>query len=332
MRDRKLNLSLATGLSFLFLATAASPVSLHAQKRRIAVMSLDVSPDARQKAQQMGIGNDLGTGLSDLVIKGLVTDGKYTVVERAALDKIIKEQNFSNSDRADPNTAVKLGKLAGVDAIVIGSVTQFSGETETKGSGPVNVHGFTIPGQKTQTFTVNVGVTARMIDTSTGTIFASASGTGTAKTTKKSTTGSSFFPAQTDTGSNTFSSSSVGEATNQAIADLVRQIEAAPLPVAAAPPPPPPVARTTYKGIVADVSGATLILTVGTKDGVHVNDMVEISRPSRVVKDPTTGKVLKVITDKLGEAKITEADETSATATYSGTAVVKVKDQVSSAP
>ena len=54
-----------------------------------------------------------------------MNDGTYSVIERKALDKLITEQNFSNSDRADPNSAAKIGKLLGLNAIIVGSITQF---------------------------------------------------------------------------------------------------------------------------------------------------------------------------------------------------------------
>ena len=54
---------------------------------------------------------DIGKGISDLMVTNLVKDGSYSVIERKALDKIMTEQNFSNSDRANPTSAAKLGKL-----------------------------------------------------------------------------------------------------------------------------------------------------------------------------------------------------------------------------
>ncbi|WP_433975217.1 CsgG/HfaB family protein [Tunturiibacter lichenicola] len=305
------------------------------QRRRIAVMSLDVSPDAKQKAaSQFGMQNDLGATLSDLIINRLVADGKFIVIERAALDKIIKEQNFSNSDRADPSTAVKLGKIAGVDAIVIGSITQFGGESSKKATNiPIRIHGLNVPLANSQkTSTVTVGVTARMIDTSSGSILASATGSGTSS---KTTTDSNTGGATSTTSASDFATPAINDATTQAVTQVVTQIEAAPLPTVAAAPPPPPtpvVPRTSYTGTVADVSGTTLILTVGTTGGVKVGDTVVITRPTRKIKDPKTGAVIKVLSDKLGEAKITEADNKTATATYSGTAVIKVSDDISFQP
>ena len=78
---------------------------------------------------------DIGKGISDLMVTNLVKDGSYSVIERKALDKIMAEQNFSNSDRANPNSAAKLGKLLGVDAIIVGSITTFGNETKNIGLG-----------------------------------------------------------------------------------------------------------------------------------------------------------------------------------------------------
>jgi len=56
---------------------------------------------------------DIGKGIADLMVTNLVKDGSYSVIERKALDKIMAEQNFSNSDRADPNSAEQwLGETA----------------------------------------------------------------------------------------------------------------------------------------------------------------------------------------------------------------------------
>jgi len=43
---------------------------------------------------------DVGKGIADLLVTNLVKDGTYSLIERKALDKIMAEQNFSNSNRA----------------------------------------------------------------------------------------------------------------------------------------------------------------------------------------------------------------------------------------
>ena len=70
-------------------------VQLGAQQRqRVAVMNLDVGADAKGRAMRAGIQTDLGKDISDAIIFKLVQDGKFTVIERSAIDKVIKEQNF----------------------------------------------------------------------------------------------------------------------------------------------------------------------------------------------------------------------------------------------
>ncbi len=44
------------------------------------------------------------------------------MVERASLDKVLTEQGVQLSDIADPNTAAKVGRVLGVDALVLGNV------------------------------------------------------------------------------------------------------------------------------------------------------------------------------------------------------------------
>ena len=93
----------------------------------------------------------------------LVSDGVYSVIERKQLDKIIAEQNFSNSDRADPTSAAKIARILGVDAIIIGSITQFGRDdknTDVGGGALGNVTGrFGIGGVKKSKSTAVVQIT-----------------------------------------------------------------------------------------------------------------------------------------------------------------------------
>src|SRR6185295_15375682 len=95
------------------------------QKKRVAVFDFEYGTVQSSSAAIFGTNVDVGKGIADLMVNNLVSSGVYSVVERKALDKVMTEQNFSNSNRADPTSAAKLGKLLGVDAIIIGSVTEF---------------------------------------------------------------------------------------------------------------------------------------------------------------------------------------------------------------
>jgi curli biogenesis system outer membrane secretion channel CsgG len=127
-----------------------------------------------------GTNVDVGKGIADLLVTDLVKDGTYSIIERKALDKIMAEQNFSNSNRADPTSAAKLGKLLGVDAILVGSITQFGNETKKTnlGGGGGNWGGFGLGGIGHSNSKANVGIDARLVNVDTGEILAVAEGKG----------------------------------------------------------------------------------------------------------------------------------------------------------
>jgi len=62
------------------------------------------------------------------VLGSISIDGQnyFTVVDRNALDKIMKEMKLSQSGMVDPNTAAEVGKLIGAQGIYTGAVTQYN--------------------------------------------------------------------------------------------------------------------------------------------------------------------------------------------------------------
>ena len=55
----------------------------------------------------------------------LVQSGKYRVVERRDLDIIRREQNFQLSGDVDDETAVSIGRMAGAQIVITGSILPF---------------------------------------------------------------------------------------------------------------------------------------------------------------------------------------------------------------
>jgi curli biogenesis system outer membrane secretion channel CsgG len=103
----------------------------------------------------------VGKGISDMLVEKLVNGGQYSVIERSALDKILKEQNFSNSDRADANSAAKIGAVLGVDAIIIGPSRSLADDQHTNvGGGGYGLGKFGIGGVGTSKSKAVVAVSA----------------------------------------------------------------------------------------------------------------------------------------------------------------------------
>ena len=65
---------------------------------------------------------NLTESVTEKLITQLVNLRRFRVIERSALDKIMEEQKLGMTGFVDDETAVKVGKLAGADVIVLGRV------------------------------------------------------------------------------------------------------------------------------------------------------------------------------------------------------------------
>jgi len=300
------------------------------QKKRVAVMNFDYATVKSYSAAIFGTEQDIGKGIADLVVEKLVQGGQYSVIERKELDKIIAEQNFSNSDRADSTTAAKIARILGVDAIITGSITQFGRDDKSTGvaGGAANVVSghFGLGKVKQSEGKAVVGISARMINTDTAEIIAAVKGLG-----ESSRKGTSLFGAGggdtragggVDMTSSNFSQTIIGEAVDRATTDLCAQLneQASKLPNRV----------VVISGLVADATGGTLVLNVGSRAGLKVGDRLEVRRKIRDVKDPATGRVLRSIDNKVGEVVITDVDEASSVGNFNGATPAKTGDVVKS--
>ena len=179
-----------------------------------------------------GTNQDIGKGISDLLVNQLVNDGTYRVFERAALDKIINEQNFSNSNRADPATAAKIGALAGVDTIIIGDITTFGRDDKNYGGGAVGygLGKFGVGGLGVHKAKAVVEITARIVDVNTGEILASVTGHGESKRSGTDMLGGGGGwggggGGHLDMGSSNFGQTIIGEATKSSVTEVATRLD-----------------------------------------------------------------------------------------------------------
>jgi curli biogenesis system outer membrane secretion channel CsgG len=165
---------LAAGVAAAGIAGPAQAQTEKSKRPTVAVMDFDFGT-----VHYHWWGNyDIGKGMADQVVDALLEDGSFRVIERKKLDTVLAEQDFAQSDRADPSAAKlsKLGKVLGVRYIIAGSITKFGGEEKNYGGGGLlkgKLGGLGLKKAKTE-----VSLTARMIDTTTGEILLSAKGEG----------------------------------------------------------------------------------------------------------------------------------------------------------
>ena len=120
------------------LATQIASKVKQEQKRKIAVLPF---------RELEGKPTVLGTYLAEDLVTNLFNLGSFDIVERTMLDKLLGEIKLGQSGLIDPDTAKEVGKIAGVDAVVTGTLTDL------------------------QSY---VAVNCRLIDTATGRVFAAA--------------------------------------------------------------------------------------------------------------------------------------------------------------
>ena len=157
MKDVRAGLALAIALALIYsgpapvarsqvtqsqgikeLANEITRLAIAAQKSRVAILSF------RELNGQCTV---LGTFLAEELTTQLFGQSKLDIVERTMLDKVMTELKLGATGAIDASTAKQVGKLAGVDAILVGSITDLQS---------------------------SVALNARFVDVQTGRVFAAA--------------------------------------------------------------------------------------------------------------------------------------------------------------
>jgi len=118
------------------LASQIAASATKEQKRKIAIVPFR-ELDGRTTV--------LGTFIAEELATDLFSAGNFEIIERTMLERVFAELKLNASGVIDPQTAKQLGKVAGVDAIVTGTITDL------------------------QSY---IAVNSRMIDSQTGSVFA----------------------------------------------------------------------------------------------------------------------------------------------------------------
>lgn len=147
------------------LTTPAKPIL----KRKIALGRITNETSYGRSLLRDSAGDPLGKQVTDLLSKSLTESGVYVVFERPDISRLKDESNLIGT---------KLN-LVGVDALIIGSLTEFGRKT-------VGQTGFVSSSKKQVAF---AKVDLRVVDVSTGQVFFATSGAGESSTESASTFG-----------------------------------------------------------------------------------------------------------------------------------------------
>jgi TolB-like protein len=103
------------------LATRIIEATSEANHLRIAVADF---PDLEN------VTSDLGRYIANRLTTRLAQSPKFSVVERQRLGQILAELKFGMSDLVDPTKAKQLGQIAGVEALVVGTVSDLGNQVD----------------------------------------------------------------------------------------------------------------------------------------------------------------------------------------------------------
>jgi len=72
-----------------------------------------------------GVGKEIAAAITDVIEHALKSTGKFTLVNRADMEAILREQDFQHSGRCDePGCAVTIGRILGTKKMVTGRMAQ----------------------------------------------------------------------------------------------------------------------------------------------------------------------------------------------------------------
>ena len=236
----------------------------------------------------------LSLGATDLMINALLKTNRFRVFERAKLDLLLQEQNFQHfSGLVDQTTAVKLGKMIGVDAILTGSITNISfKKSEGIKIGPIKV------GKSY----AKVVMTIRIIDVTTGEILFSI--VQEEEASKSGVSGVLPIPIP---GGIEFSQekvvdilSAVELICNKVVLNFVAKMDKKTVEISSAP-------LEGYVVKVESTSSGTITqvyINLGKNSGICVGDEIRIYREGEVILDPKTNEILDRELDLIAQAKV----------------------------
>lgn len=114
-----------TRLLYLLAIALLIPFSASADFKKTKIAVLDFQLQGEEFANK-----DMGTIVAEWFITAMVREGRFDVVERRMLEKVLGEQQLAMTGVVDASSATQIGKLLGVKVIITGSVMKLRDITE----------------------------------------------------------------------------------------------------------------------------------------------------------------------------------------------------------
>ena len=204
----------------------------------------------------------LGKQASDMLATSLIESNQFLVFERPDLTKIEAEQLILGES-----------ELIGVDALILGSLTEFGRKTTGE-------KGFL---SSTKLQTARAVVVIRLVDAKTGYAFFSASGGGEASMESGEIAG---FGSQADY-DETLNGKAISAAISDVIGELINKLEERP-----------------WKADILQIEGELLYLAGVERQGIKVGDVFSVMLEGDTVRSSTSGANIQLPASRIGQVEI----------------------------
>jgi curli biogenesis system outer membrane secretion channel CsgG len=232
-------------------------------KRKIAVGRLSNETNYGRSLLRSNAKDQLGSKVTDMFLQALTNSESYLVFERPDIELLSKEAELSGQEVS----------ITGVDTLVIGSLTQF-------GRATTGERGF-LSSSKTQEASATVDL--RLVDVTSGRVFASVTGTGASSTEQARTMG--FGSAAGYDGS--LNDQAIAAAVTAAVDKMTGLF----------------LEKPWTADLLAQENGLVYI-SGGENQGVRVGMTFAIETRGKKVKSPTTGTTISLPGEKVAELTV----------------------------
>lgn len=233
-------------------------------KRKVAIARF-----SNETAYAKGIFYDkdndpMGKQALDILSTKLASTGKFILLERQDMDKIMEELELAGNQGS---------QKVGADYLIIGSVTEFG----RKNVGDVNVF------SRTKTQTVEAAVSIRLVDVSSGQIIYSEEAKGEAETSNKTVMG---LGERTDYDA-TLSDKAISAAISKLVENIINNCMNRP-----------------WKAYFLNYDENGIIISGGRSQGLKIGDTFEVIEKGRLIENPQTGMKMELPGKTVGKIRI----------------------------
>jgi curli biogenesis system outer membrane secretion channel CsgG len=232
----------------------------------------------------------VGEGIADILTRELFKCGRFDVIERSELETLLSEVDFEQSAYVESSSAAPLGRIKGVDYLLIGKITAFGVKEKEKGIGTSSFgRNIGLGGLKTEKRIAYASFDIRLVEVETGRVVFADTADGEEKNSGATLImGGPNWVAGINFGSNEFRESMIGKATYKAIGKvLLKLYEEFPL-----------------QGEVLARSGDMIVTNLSKESGLEKGAMLKVLRVNELTDD--AGNVVWESTEEIGTARITE--------------------------